>query len=183
MIAVHIFTRFFFFSIPVHRGMQLIHKLPVNADMYRRYPTVRRRGRTNGWTSTTRHHAACRVGRSDGFWVAEIGFGKPWRLHAHAGFLEASKQCSLSVTTRILSGHHIIIIPSPMVHEFGGDALASVDEAVQILTQTPLCSGGREFHNNLERGEVGLYAELLDRVKLHSVAFWLHPSGTMIRSA
>ena len=60
------------------------------------------------------------------------------------------------------------ITPFPMVQEFQkswGDALASVDAAVQTLVQISSSSGGREFLNNLERGEAGLCAELLDRVR------------------
>ena len=54
-----------------------------------------------------------------------------------------------------------------MVQEFQkswGDALASVDQAVRALAQISLSPGGRDFLNNLERGEAGLCAELLDRV-------------------
>jgi len=45
-----------------------------------------------------------------------------------------------------------------------GNALASVDEAVQTLAQISLSSRGRGFLSNLERGEAGLCMELLDRV-------------------
>ena len=66
-----------------------------------------------------------------------------------------------------------------MVQEFQkswGDALASVDRAVKTLAQISQSSGGREFLNNLERGEAGLCAELLDRVRSYlssSLAFTL----------
>jgi len=55
-----------------------------------------------------------------------------------------------------------------MVQEFQkswGDALASVDEAVRTMAKITLSSEGREFLANLERGEAGLCAELLDRVR------------------
>lgn len=45
------------------------------------------------------------------------------------------------------------------------NALASVDEAVRTLAKISLSPGGREFLNNLERGEAGLCLELLDRVR------------------
>ena len=86
-------------------------------------------------------------------------------MHVRTGFAETNQQCSWSATTRTLRGHHII---SPMVQEFQkswGDVLASVDKAVGTLTQISLSSEGREFLNNLERGEAGLCAELLDRVR------------------
>jgi hypothetical protein len=57
-----------------------------------------------------------------------------------------------------------------------GDALASVDDAVRTLAQISISSGGREFLNNLERGEAGLCVELLDRVRSYlelSLAFTL----------
>ena len=44
-----------------------------------------------------------------------------------------------------------------------------MDEAIRILTQISLSSGGREFLNGLERGEAGLCIELLDRVRGYSV--------------
>lgn len=55
-----------------------------------------------------------------------------------------------------------------MAHDFRKsweDVLASVDQAVRILATISLSSGGREFLNNLERGESGLCLELLDRVR------------------
>ena len=55
-----------------------------------------------------------------------------------------------------------------MVHDFRetwGNVLTSVDEAVRTLSQISLSPGGREFLNNLERGETGLCLELLDRVR------------------
>ena len=54
-----------------------------------------------------------------------------------------------------------------MAHNFRetwGNVLASVDEAVRTLAQIPLSPGGREFLDNLGRGEAGLCLELLDRV-------------------
>ena len=44
------------------------------------------------------------------------------------------------------------------------NALISADEAVRTLAQITLSPEGRKFLNNLERGEAGLCAELLDRV-------------------
>ena len=55
-----------------------------------------------------------------------------------------------------------------MAHDFRKsweDVLASVDQAVRILATISLSFGGREFLNNLERGESGLCLELLDRVR------------------
>ena len=60
-----------------------------------------------------------------------------------------------------------------MAHDFQrtwGNALASVDEAVQTLAQISLSAEGREFLNNLERGEAGLCVELLDRVRSYLVS-------------
>jgi hypothetical protein len=61
--------------------------------------------------------------------------------------------------------------------------LRSVDESVRSLVQISLSSEGREFLNNLDRGEAGLCVELLDRV-CHSfelsLAFTVlnHATGT-----
>jgi len=69
-----------------------------------------------------------------------------------------------------------------MVQEFQkswGDALASVDEAVRILAQISLSPGGREFLNNLERGEAGLCAELLDRVRSYIPSYLASPTETI----
>ena len=55
-----------------------------------------------------------------------------------------------------------------MVHDFQeswGNALASVDEAVRTLALISRYPEGRQFLNNLERGEAGLCVELLDRVR------------------
>ena len=65
-----------------------------------------------------------------------------------------------------------------MAHDFQkswGDVLASVDQAVRFLVQITLSSGGREFLNNLERGEAGLCAELLDLVRSYFHRLSLHP--------
>jgi len=49
--------------------------------------------------------------------------------------------------------------------ETWGNLLTCVDEAVRTLSQISLSPGGREFLNNLERGDTGLCVELLDRVR------------------
>ena len=55
-----------------------------------------------------------------------------------------------------------------MVYDFREtwvNVLISVDEAVRTLSNISLSPGGREFLNNLERGETGLCLELLDHVR------------------
>lgn len=57
-----------------------------------------------------------------------------------------------------------------MVHDFReqwANVLNSVDEGVRSLVRISQSSGGREFLNNLGRGEAGLCIELLDRVSRH----------------
>ena len=68
-----------------------------------------------------------------------------------------------------------------MAHDFRvawGNTLASVDEAVQTLAQVSLSPGGREFLNNLERGEAGLCLELLDRVRSYFPSSLAQPAQT-----
>jgi hypothetical protein len=56
------------------------------------------------------------------------------------------------------------------LHESWAKVLNSVDEGVRSLVRISQSSRGREFLNNLGRGEAGLCIELLDRVRSHNTS-------------
>ena len=47
-----------------------------------------------------------------------------------------------------------------------------MDEATQTFARISLSSGGKQFLDNLERGEADLCTELLDRVQSYTLPFF-----------